>query len=125
MAIFRRWVREPSLERGGPAACASPADRPGSWARVEPLLLYSFSGFLCGAVLLGVAWRSEFLALVLGISGCLAFLVVVTSRRDELTNLRGDLQARMTRGSAGAAGGQVDMGGHPADRALRLGHGCL
>ena len=45
-----------------------------------------------------MALRSEFLALILGLSGCLAFLVVVTSRRDELSNLRGDLQARMVRG---------------------------
>ena len=98
MAIFRRWVRNLPL---------SAADRRhvhhlliglGLNPRQAALLLYSFSGFLCGAVLLGVALRSEFLALVLGISGCLAFLVVVTSRRDELTNLRGDLQARMTRG---------------------------
>jgi UDP-GlcNAc:undecaprenyl-phosphate GlcNAc-1-phosphate transferase len=98
MAIFRRWVRNLPL---------SAADRRhvhhlliglGLNPRQAALLLYSFSGFLCGTVLLGVALRSEFLALVLGISGCLAFLVVVTSRRDELTNLRGDLQARMTRG---------------------------
>ena len=98
MAIFRRWVRNLPL---------SAADRRhvhhlliglGLGPRRAALLLYSFSGFMCGAVLLGVALRSEFLALVLGISGCLAFLVVVTSRRDELTNLRGDLQARMTRG---------------------------
>ncbi|HMF36475.1 MAG TPA: MraY family glycosyltransferase [Isosphaeraceae bacterium] len=98
MAIFRRWVRNLPL---------SAADRRhvhhlliglGLNPRQAALLLYSFSGFLCGAVLLGVALQSEFLALVLGISGCLAFLVVVTSRRDELTNLRGDLQARMMRG---------------------------
>jgi UDP-GlcNAc:undecaprenyl-phosphate GlcNAc-1-phosphate transferase len=36
--------------------------------------------------------------LVLGISGCLVFLLVVTSRRDELANLRDDLQDRLTRG---------------------------
>jgi UDP-GlcNAc:undecaprenyl-phosphate GlcNAc-1-phosphate transferase len=98
MAIFRRWVRNLPL---------SAADRRhvhhlliglGLNPRQAALMLYCFSGFLCGAVLLGVALRSEFLALVLGISGCLAFLVVVTSRRDELTNLRGDFQARMVRG---------------------------
>jgi UDP-GlcNAc:undecaprenyl-phosphate GlcNAc-1-phosphate transferase len=61
-------------------------------------MLYCFSGFLCGAVLLGVALRSEFLALIMGIFGCLAFLVVLTSRRDELTNLRGDFQDRLLRG---------------------------
>jgi UDP-GlcNAc:undecaprenyl-phosphate GlcNAc-1-phosphate transferase len=98
MAIFRRWVRNLPL---------SAADRRhvhhlliglGLNPRQAALMLYCFSGFLCGAVLLGVALRSEFLALVLGISGCLAFLVVVTSRRDELTNLRGDFQARIVRG---------------------------
>jgi UDP-GlcNAc:undecaprenyl-phosphate GlcNAc-1-phosphate transferase len=98
MAIFRRWVRNLPL---------SAADRRhvhhlliglGLNPRQAALMLYCFSGFLCGAVLLGVSLRSEFLALVLGISGCLAFLVVVTSRRDELTNLRGDFQARMVRG---------------------------
>ena len=61
-------------------------------------MLYCFSGFLCGVVLLGVACSNEFLALVLGLSGCLAFLLILTSRRDELANLRGDLQARMVRG---------------------------
>jgi UDP-GlcNAc:undecaprenyl-phosphate GlcNAc-1-phosphate transferase len=98
MAIFRRWVRNLPL---------SAADRRhvhhlliglGLNPRQAALLLYCFSGFLCGAVLLGVALRSEFLALTLSISGCLAFLVVVTSRRDELSNLREDLQARMVRG---------------------------
>jgi UDP-GlcNAc:undecaprenyl-phosphate GlcNAc-1-phosphate transferase len=98
MAIFRRWVRNLPL---------SAADRRhvhhlliglGLGPRRAALLLYSFSGFLCGAVLLGAALRSEFLALVLGICGCLAFLLVVTSRRDELSNLRGDLRARITRG---------------------------
>ncbi|MGO9597471.1 MAG: MraY family glycosyltransferase [Isosphaeraceae bacterium] len=98
MAIFRRWVRNLPL---------STADRRhvhhlliglGLNPRQAALLLYCFSGFLCGAVLLGVALRSEFLALILSISGCLAFLVVVTSRRDELSNLREDLQARMVRG---------------------------
>ena len=34
----------------------------------------------------------------MGISGCLVFLLVVTSRRDELANLRDDLQDRLTRG---------------------------
>ena len=98
MAIFRRWVRNLPL---------SAADRRhvhhlliglGLNPRQAALMLYCFSGFLCGVVLLGVALRSEFLALVLGISGCLAFLLVLTSRRDELANLRGDFQARMVRG---------------------------
>lgn len=98
MAIFRRWVRNLPF---------SAADRRhvhhlliglGLNPRQAALMLYCFSGFLCGVVLLGVAWRSEFLALILSIFGCLAFLVVVTSRRDELANLRGDLQERFVRG---------------------------
>ncbi|MFO0889626.1 MAG: MraY family glycosyltransferase [Isosphaeraceae bacterium] len=98
MAIFRRWVRNLPL---------SAADRRhvhhlliglGLNPRQAALMLYCFSGFLCGAVLLGVALRSEFLALTMGIFGCLAFLVVLTSRRDELSNLREDLQDRLMRG---------------------------
>jgi UDP-GlcNAc:undecaprenyl-phosphate GlcNAc-1-phosphate transferase len=45
-----------------------------------------------------VALRSEFLALVLGLSGSLAFLLILTSRRDELASLRSDLQQRLVRG---------------------------
>jgi UDP-GlcNAc:undecaprenyl-phosphate GlcNAc-1-phosphate transferase len=98
MAIFRRWVRNLPL---------SSADRRhvhhlliglGLNPRQAALMLYCFSGFLCGAVLLGVALKNEVLALILGLSGCLAFLLVLTSRLDELANLRGDLRARMARG---------------------------
>jgi UDP-GlcNAc:undecaprenyl-phosphate/decaprenyl-phosphate GlcNAc-1-phosphate transferase len=97
MAIFRRWVRNLPL---------SAADRRhvhhlliglGMNPRQAALVLYCFSGFLCGAVMLGVARRNEYLTLILGISGCLVFLLVVTSRRDELNNLRDDLQDRLTR----------------------------
>src|SRR6202034_246251 len=52
----------------------------------------------CGAVLLGVALKNEILALILGISGCFAFLIVLTSRLDELASLRGDFWARLARG---------------------------
>ena len=92
MAIFRRWVRNLPL---------SSADRRhvhhlliglGLNPRQAALLLYCFSGFLCGVVLLGVAFKNEFLALVLGISGCLAFLLILTSRRDELATLRADFR---------------------------------
>jgi UDP-GlcNAc:undecaprenyl-phosphate/decaprenyl-phosphate GlcNAc-1-phosphate transferase len=97
MAIFRRWVRNLPL---------SAADRRhvhhlliglGLNPRQAAVMLYCFSSFLCGVVLLGVALRNEYLTLVLGISGCLVFLLIVTSRRDELTSLRGDLQERMNR----------------------------
>jgi len=97
MAIFRRWVRNLPL---------SSADRRhvhhiliglGLNQRQAALMLYCFSGFLCGAVMLGVALRNEYLTLILGISGCLVFLLVVTSRRDDLTNLRDDLHERLAR----------------------------
>lgn len=97
MAIFRRWVRDLPL---------SSADRQhvhhlliglGLGPRRAAAILYFFTAGLCGVVLMGVAWRSEFLALVLGVSGCLAFLVVLTSRRDELASLLADLQARSGR----------------------------
>ena len=98
LAIFRRWVRNLPL---------SVADRRhvhhlliglGLNPRQAALLLYCFSGFLCGVVLLGVALKNEKLALILGISGCLAFLLILTSRLNELSSLRGDLHARMVRG---------------------------
>ena len=97
MAIFRRWVRNLPL---------SAADRRhvhhlliglGLKPRQAALILYCFSAFLCGVVMLGVARRNEYLTLILGIFGCLAFLLVVTSRRDELSNLCDDLQDRLSR----------------------------
>ncbi len=97
MAIFRRWVRNLPL---------SAADRRhvhhlliglGLNPRQAALMLYCFSAFLCGVVMLGVARRNEYLTLILGIFGCLAFLLVVTSRRDELANLCDDFQDRLTR----------------------------
>jgi UDP-GlcNAc:undecaprenyl-phosphate GlcNAc-1-phosphate transferase len=98
LAIFRRWVRNLPL---------SAADRRhvhhlliglglNPWQAA--LLLYCFSGFLCGAVLLGVALRNEKLALAMGLSGCLAFVLIVTSRMNELAELRGDFLARLARG---------------------------
>jgi UDP-GlcNAc:undecaprenyl-phosphate GlcNAc-1-phosphate transferase len=97
MAIFRRWVRELPL---------SSADRRhihhlliglGLTPRQAAVILYFFTAGLCGVVLLGVSWQSEFLALILGVSGCLAFLVILTSRRDELANLMADLHNRRSR----------------------------
>ena len=98
MAIFRRWVRNLPL---------SAADRRhihhlliglGLTPRQSAILLYCFSGFLCGVVLLGLAFNHEFLALTLGLSGCMAFMIVLMSRRDELSNLQSDLKDRMSRG---------------------------
>jgi UDP-GlcNAc:undecaprenyl-phosphate GlcNAc-1-phosphate transferase len=101
MAIFRRWMRNLPL---------SAADRQhvhhlllglGLTPRQAAFYLYAFCAFMCGVVLLGVALnnpvRGEFLALVLGGSGCLAFLVILTSRRDELAGMRAELGARFAR----------------------------
>jgi len=98
MAIFRRWVRNLPL---------SSADRRhvhhlliglGLDPRQAAALLYCFSAGLCGVVLLGVVYKNEALALVMGLSGCLAFLLVLTSRRDELATLRADFATRLARG---------------------------
>jgi UDP-GlcNAc:undecaprenyl-phosphate/decaprenyl-phosphate GlcNAc-1-phosphate transferase len=98
MAIFRRWVRNLPL---------SSADRRhvhhlliglGLNPRQAAGLLYCFSAGLCGVVLLGVVYKNEILSLVMGLSGCLAFLLILTSRRDELATLRADLLARLARG---------------------------
>ncbi len=94
MAIFRRWVRDLPL---------SAADRRhihhlliglGLTPRQAAIVLYFFTAGLCGVVLLGVAWRNEMLAVLLGVSGCAAFLLVLTSRRDELSQLVFDLRER-------------------------------
>ncbi len=98
MAIFRRWVRNLPL---------SSADRRhihhlliglGLNPRQAAGLLYCFSAGLCGVVLLGVVFKNEALALVMGLSGCAAFLLILTSRRDELATLRADFASRMIRG---------------------------
>ena len=98
MAIFRRWVRNLPL---------SSADRRhvhhlliglGLNPRQAAGLLYCFSAGLCGVVLLGVVFKNEGLALVMGLSGCLAFLFILTSRRDELATLRADFLTRLARG---------------------------
>lgn len=101
MAIFRRWVRDLPL---------SSADRRhihhlliglGLNPRQAAAMLYCFSGFLCGVVLLGVTLSNkvhgEFFALIVGASGCLAFLLILTSRRDELKCLLADLRDRRER----------------------------
>ncbi len=98
MAIFRRWVRNLPL---------SSADRRhihhlliglGLNPRQAAALLYCFSAGLCGVVLLGVVFKNEGLALVMGLSGCAAFLLILTSRRDELATLRADFASRLARG---------------------------
>jgi UDP-GlcNAc:undecaprenyl-phosphate/decaprenyl-phosphate GlcNAc-1-phosphate transferase len=98
MAIFRRWVRNLPLSSADRRHIHHLLIAAGLNPRQAALLLYLFTGFLCGGVLIGVARGNEFLALVLGVFGCLAFLLILTSRRDELSNLWDDLQARFNRG---------------------------
>lgn len=98
MAIFRRWVRNLPLSAADRRHIHHLLMNLGLNPRLAALMLYCFSAFLCGAVMLGLALENEYVTLVLGIFGCLAFLLVVTSRRDELSNLRDDLQDRLARG---------------------------
>jgi UDP-GlcNAc:undecaprenyl-phosphate GlcNAc-1-phosphate transferase len=98
LAIFRRWVRNLPLSAADRRHVHHLLISLGLNPRQAALLLYCFSGFLCGVVLLGVALKNEELALILGISGCLAFVLILTSRLNELSSLTGDLQARLVRG---------------------------
>ncbi len=98
MAIFRRWVRNLPLSAADRRHIHHLLMNLGLNPRLAALMLYCFSAFLCGAVMLGLALQNEYVTLILGIFGCLAFLLVVTSRRDELSNLRDDLQDRLARG---------------------------
>src|SRR5262249_19366641 len=98
LAIFRRWVRNLPLSAADRRHVHHLLISLGLNPRQAALLLYCFSGFLFGVVLLGVALTNEQLALILGISGCLAFLLILTSRLNELSSLRGDLHARLVRG---------------------------
>src|SRR5579864_8626815 len=97
MAIFRRWVRNLPLTAADRRHVHHLLMGLGLDPRQAAVLLYCFSAGLCGVVLLGVAFDKEFLALVVGISGCLAFLLILTSRRDELASLRADFLARFER----------------------------
>jgi UDP-GlcNAc:undecaprenyl-phosphate GlcNAc-1-phosphate transferase len=97
MAIFRRWVRNLPFSAADRRHVHHLVMNLGLNPRQAAILLYCFSAFLCGTVLLGVALHNEFLAFLLGGSGSLAFLLILTSRRDELAQLRADFSARMTR----------------------------
>ena len=98
MAIFRRWVRNLPLSSADRRHVHHLLIGMGLNPRQAAALLYCFSAFLCGVVLLGVARQNEVLALVLGISGCLAFLFILMSRRNELATLRADFLADLVRG---------------------------
>ena len=98
LAIFRRWVRNLPLTAADRRHVHHVLIGLGLNPRQAAAMLYSFTAFLCGVVLLGVAARSDVLALFLGIIGSMAFVVILYSRRDELADLRHDLAARMDRG---------------------------
>ena len=101
MAIFRRWVRNLPLSAADRRHIHHLLMNMGLNPRQAAILLYFFTGGLCGIVLLGVALNNpvhgETLALLLGGSGCLAFLLILTSRRDELATLKSDWNARKRR----------------------------
>ncbi len=107
LAIFRRWVRNLPLTAADRRHLHHLLIGLGLNPKQAAILLYTFTGFLCGVVLMGVAWNNDFLALVLGTSGCLAFLIILYSRRDELTLLRAEFAARMTRGRQERRSAQV------------------
>ncbi len=98
MAIFRRWVRQLPLSAVDRRHVHHLLIGLGLNPRQAAALLYCFSGFLCGVVLIGEVLNNEGLALVLGISGASAFLLILTSRRDELDQLARDLRERFRRG---------------------------
>ncbi len=97
MAIFRRWVRNLPLSAADRRHVHHLLISAGLGPRHAAALLYCFTAGLCGVVLLGVVYEQEALAMLVGISGCLAFLLILTSRRDELTMLRSDFSARISR----------------------------
>ncbi|RUL88158.1 glycosyltransferase family 4 protein [Tautonia sociabilis] len=98
LAIFRRWVRNLPLTAADRRHVHHVLIGLGLDPRQAAALLYCFTAFLCGVVLLGVAMRNDVLALILGCSGCSAFVIILYSRRNELAELREDLAARMVRG---------------------------
>jgi UDP-GlcNAc:undecaprenyl-phosphate GlcNAc-1-phosphate transferase len=98
MAIFRRWVRDLPMTAADRQHVHHILIGLGLGPRRAAAVLYLMTAGLCGVVLLGVAWNNEVLALILGLSGCLAFLLILTSRRDELAQLRDDFRARLRRG---------------------------
>ena len=120
MAIFRRWVRNLPL---------SAADRRhvhhlliglGLNPRQAALMLYCFSGFLCGAVLAGRGAAERIPGADPGDLG----LPRVPGGGDQPPRRAVEPARRLAgpdgAGPAGAARGQADLGGHPADRAVRL-----
>jgi UDP-GlcNAc:undecaprenyl-phosphate GlcNAc-1-phosphate transferase len=98
MAIFRRWVRNLPLTAADRRHVHHLLIGLGMSPRLAAILLYCVSGFLCGLAMLGVVFNNELVALITGISGCLAFLLILTSRRDELAELQADFLARFDRG---------------------------
>jgi UDP-GlcNAc:undecaprenyl-phosphate GlcNAc-1-phosphate transferase len=97
MAIFRRWLRNLPLSAADRRHVHHLLISAGLGPRHAAVLLYCFTAGLCGVVLLGVVYEQEALALLVGLSGCVAFLLILTSRRDELATLRADFEGRIVR----------------------------
>lgn len=107
LAIFRRWARNLPLTAADRRHVHHLLIGLGLNPRQAAAFLYIFTAFLCGVVLMGVAARSQGLALALAVGGCAAFMIVLYSRRDELTNLRSDLNSRLLRGRQERAAAKV------------------
>lgn len=97
MAIVRRKIRDLPVSAPDRRHVHHLLIGLGLGPRLAAVVLYFFTVGLCGMVLLGVAWNSEFLALLLGICGSIAFLLVLLSRRDELESLWREYRARQAR----------------------------
>jgi UDP-GlcNAc:undecaprenyl-phosphate GlcNAc-1-phosphate transferase len=107
MAILRRWIRDLPMTSADRQHVHHLLIGLGLGPRRAAAVLYFFTAGLCGIVLLGVAWNNEILAIILGLSGVLAFLVILTSRRDELARLRDDFGIRLRRGKQERAAARI------------------
>jgi UDP-GlcNAc:undecaprenyl-phosphate GlcNAc-1-phosphate transferase len=107
MAILRRWVRDLPMTSADRQHVHHLLIGLGLGPRRAAAVLYFFTAGLCGIVLLGVAWNNEILAIILGLTGVLAFLVILTSRRDELARLRDDFGMRLRRGKQERAAARI------------------
>jgi UDP-GlcNAc:undecaprenyl-phosphate GlcNAc-1-phosphate transferase len=98
IAIFRRWVRDLPLTAADRRHIHHLLIGLGLGPRKAAILLYFLTGFFCLVTLLGVFSNNELIALITGLSGCLAFLLILASRRDEFAGLWSDFLTRMARG---------------------------
>ena len=119
LAIFRRWVRNLPFTAADRRHVHHLLIGLGLNPRQAAALLYCLTGFLCGVVLLGVAFRNEQLAPHPGDLG----LPGIPPDPDQPAQRAGEPERRFSGAarprSPGAVRGQGDVGGDPADRALQ------